>query len=267
MTTPCKESGAATQSLGRNPPTAEPTRPARIKVVLVDDDDDFREAAAAELEYFEFEVTAFADGDAMLASLAQGQQPDVIVLDWHLPRRLGIELLRALQAQGSKIPVVILTGNPEIAYEAAAFDDGAYDFVDKARGMSVLARRISRIAAPAEAAAVAPENSLTSGRLLLDLQSSRGYWDDRDLNLTVTEFNIVRLLVDRADAHVTYRAIYDCVHHPGFLAGDGEDGYRTNVRSAIRRIRDKFRIHDVEFSQIENFAAFGYRWRADPVDP
>jgi two-component system response regulator ChvI len=60
---------------------------------------------------------------------------------------------------------------------------------------------------------------------------------------------------------VTYRAIYDCVHHAGFIAGSGEDGFRTNVRSSIKRIRIKFRTMDAEFSEIENFPAFGYRWR------
>ena len=101
---------------------------------------------------------------------------------------------------------------------------------------------------------------MRSGKLLLRVNAGRAYWDGIDLNLTVTEFNIVHLMVMNADKHVTYRAIYDCVHHPGFVAGSGEDGYRTNVRSAMKRIRNKFRALDGQFCQIENFSAFGYRW-------
>jgi len=78
----------------------------------------------------------------------------------------------------------------------------------------------------------------------------------------VTEFKIIYLLVSRAGEYVTYRSIYDCVHHAGFVAGSGEEGFRTNVRSSIKRIRNKFRAFDARFSDIENYAAFGYRWRS-----
>jgi two-component system response regulator ChvI len=59
---------------------------------------------------------------------------------------------------------------------------------------------------------------------------------------------------------VTYRAIYDRLHYEGFIAGTGEDGYRTNVRSAIKRIRKKFLQWDKTFAEIENFEGYGYRW-------
>jgi two-component system response regulator ChvI len=82
--------------------------------------------------------------------------------------------------------------------------------------------------------------------------------------LTVTEFNIVHLLASRAGEYVTYRAIYDCVHSVGFVAGSGEDGYRTNVRSSIKRIRNKFSAIDDQFGEIGNFPAFGYCWGSAP---
>jgi hypothetical protein len=50
-------------------------------------------------------------------------------------------------------------------------------------------------------------------------------------------------LVSNVGRWVTYRAIYDCMHY-GFIAGGGDDGYRGNVRSAIKRIRNKFRDLD-----------------------
>ena len=59
---------------------------------------------------------------------------------------------------------------------------------------------------------------------------------------------------------VTYRAIYDRMHYEGFIAGSGGDGYRANVRSAIKRIRNKFRERDATFAEIENYNSFGYRW-------
>jgi len=61
---------------------------------------------------------------------------------------------------------------------------------------------------------------------------------------------------------VTYRAVYDRLHHEGFIAGEGAEGYRANVRSAIKRIRNKFRDFDPTFGEIENYnTAFGYCWK------
>ena len=51
--------------------------------------------------------------------------------------------------------------------------------------------------------------------------------------------------------------------YEGFIAGVGNIGYRTNVRSAIRRIRNKFRECDPVFVEIENYAGFGYCWGSD----
>ena len=61
--------------------------------------------------------------------------------------------------------------------------------------------------------------------------------------------------------YVTYRAIYDRLHYEGFIAGDGADGYRANVRSIIKRIRNKFRSFDLTFDEIENYNSFGYCWK------
>ncbi len=59
---------------------------------------------------------------------------------------------------------------------------------------------------------------------------------------------------------MTYRSLYDRVHYEGFIAGSGDQGYRTNVRSVIKRIRKKFREVDPTFAEIENYLAFGYCW-------
>src|SRR3546814_7940754 len=83
------------------------------------------------------------------------------------------------------------------------------------------------------------------------------------VDLTLTEFNIVRLLASVHESDVSYRQIYDLVRGKNFVAGYGEDGYRVNVRSFIKRIRQKFREVDDTFACIGNYPGFGYRW----VDP
>ena len=78
--------------------------------------------------------------------------------------------------------------------------------------------------------------------------------------LTLTEFRMISHLAMRAGEDVAYRQLYDLVHGKDFIAGFGSDGYRTNVRTFIKRIRRKFRELDTTFDCIENYASFGYRW-------
>lgn len=233
-----------------------------IRVALVDDDDDFREVAGAELGDYGFAVADFQDGPPLLDYFESGHSADVIILDWNLPTFNGIDLLSLLRRQGIRIPVIILTALAGTTYEMAALDRGALDFIDKSRGIPVLAKRARLIAESAKLPPDVPtEETIEQGELRLRLRLSRAYWRGVDVGLTVTEFNIVRRLVEHLGDHVTYRAIYDCVHHSGFIAGSGEDGYRTNVRSSVKRIRNKFRSIDPDFVEIENFPAFGYCWR------
>lgn len=239
---------------------------ARIKLMLVDDDDDFRESASCELEDQGFEVTALADGHSLLEHLAAGNPADVIVLDWRLESATGLDLLPLLRRRGVQIPIVFLTGLASTDHERAALDRGAVDFIDKGRGVAILVRRIRLIMESFGQRDRPPVEDIARGSLTLRPKVSRAYWNNQDVGLTVTEFNIVHLLVAQGGDYVTYRAIYDCVHWRGFIAGSGDDGYRTNVRSAIKRIRGKFHLVDAEFAEIETFPGFGYRWRSGGDD-
>jgi two-component system response regulator ChvI len=230
-------------------------------MVLVDDDEIYAEVVADGLGQLGFEVTHYPSGDILLDEPARLQDADVIVLDWRLPTGPGTELMRQLRERGVDLPIVFLSGVPTRTYEATALDRGALDFVDKARGLAIIAKRLRMVVGWS-----ARENSprirsvLRRGPLELQPELMRATWKGADLDLTLTEFNIVYLLASRAGEYVTYRAVYDCVHGVGFVAGNGEDGFRANVRSSIKRIRIKFRAADPRFGEIENFAAVGYRW-------
>jgi two-component system response regulator ChvI len=68
-------------------------------------------------------------------------------------------------------------------------------------------------------------------------------------------------LAAKAGVDVSYREIYNTVQAEGFIAGQGAEGYRTNVRALIKRIRRKFTEADAGFAALENYPGFGYRWR------
>jgi two-component system response regulator ChvI len=230
-------------------------------VVLVDDDDHYREVLSAELVDRGFSVSCFADGPSLLEALSNGIEPKVALLDLALPRMSGFELLEALRARGIELPVVFLTGYSQVEWELQALNRGAVDFVDKARGIDVLVQRLRVIIEGQRPAAAAPEID-RHGELALHPSTARALWRQRDVGLTITEYKIVTLLVSGKGIQ-SYRTIYDTMHYAGFVAGSGGLGYTINVRSLVKRIRRKFVAVDPGFSAIENVHKVGYRW----VDP
>ena len=232
-----------------------------IQVILVEHDDYYRDAVKLELADEGFAVHAFKDGRAMLTAVAEGLQADLVVLDWELENMFGIDLLTQMRQEGLQWPVVFLTGRSSPTHERLALQRGAADFVDKARGTQILAARLRLITRQRQAVPNASsEDNFHCGRLTLRPRMSRAYWNDIDVCLTVAEFKIVKLLASNVGTFITYRRIYDCMHHVGFLAGSGTDGYRTNVRSAIKRIRNKFKANDPGFNEIQTYTSFGYCW-------
>jgi two-component system response regulator ChvI len=232
-----------------------------IRVLHVEDDPNCREAIADQLSDHGFVVRSFADAFSLADGLAVSSEADIILLDWDLPDVSGIELLVELRRCGVNLPVVFLTGYGFTAQENLAFETGAIDFIDKARGVEVLVRRLRRLLKARKSAAAPPPASLVvCGKLVLNPNVSRAYWNDFDVGLTLVEYNIVDLLASNTGSWVTYRAIYDRVHYEGFIGGSGEGGYRTNVRTLIKRIRKKFLQCDETFAEIENFVGLGYRW-------
>ncbi len=232
-----------------------------IRVLFVENDPHYRETLAEELSECGFVVRSFADGASLLDSLDAAADADVIILDWSLPKTSGIDLLPQLRRRGVNLPVVFLTGRPLITHESLAFDRGAIDFIDKARGVEVLVRRLKRAVGTIRSAVdPRPDKPMVCGRLMLRPNTSRAYWDEVDVGLTLGEYNIVHLLASNVGRYVTYRAIYDRLQYEGFIAGSGDDGYKANVRSAIKRIRNKFRDRNPGFVEIENYTSFGYCW-------
>ena len=232
-------------------------------LLLVDDDDLFRESLGLNLIDEGYEVTSFGNGREALAYLETGGGADVMLLDWRMPELTGIEVLRRMRRTGVSLPVIFLTALSDDIYEQAALEGGAVDFIDKSRRLPILLKRLERIA---EGVRPAPEGdsldptALQIGRLELRCDTNRALWAGQPVDLSLTEFKIVKLLAERAGHDVGYREIYDLVHGKNFIAGHGPEGYRANVRTFIKRIRKKFRDGDPGFDYIENYAGFGYRW-------
>jgi two-component system response regulator ChvI len=91
-----------------------------VRVLLVEDDDDFREALADQLSDLGFIVQVLANGAALLGAINGAVDADVIVLDWKFPRTSGLDLLSQLRRRGVNLPVVFLTGHTATDHECLA---------------------------------------------------------------------------------------------------------------------------------------------------
>src|SRR4029453_12685928 len=231
-----------------------------LRIILVEDDKQYALTLVAKLTEGGFSVRHFADGSSLLAALDQTLHAHVIVLAWLLPKMSGTHLLETIRRRGVKLPVVFLTGNRPIQDEIDALEGGATDFIAKSRGVEILVRRLRNVA---NLVTEAGADGMAPGRLTLRHHVSRALWDGVDVGLSLGEYKIAELLALNAGDYVPYRAIYDALRGPGFVSGCGVEGYRVNIRSGIKRLRNKFRAVDPNFSAIESYMSFGYRWRAD----
>jgi len=234
-------------------------------LLLVDDDDLFRESLGLNLIDEGYEITSFGNGSDALSYFECGGSADVALLDWRMPNLTGLEVLRRMRRTGIAIPVIFLTVLSDDIYEEAALAGGAVDFIDKSRRLPILLKRLQLIAEGVRPAADSEPRravSIRLGRLELRFDVNRAVWAGQTADLTLTEFKIVTLLAEKTEQDVGYREIYDLVHGKDFIAGHGSEGYRANVRTFIKRIRKKFRDVDPDFDHIENYPGFGYRWTA-----
>ncbi len=119
-----------------------------MKVLVVEDDVDVRDLVALSLVKAGFDVLTEADGKSGLA-LAQHQQPDVVILDWMMPRMTGVEVCRAMRAdpRTEKTGILLLTSRIQEADIDQGFAAGADDYMVKPfRGRELVSRVDSLLA-------------------------------------------------------------------------------------------------------------------------
>jgi len=231
-----------------------------VRVFLFDGDPVHRETLTGELSRQGFVIRSFGDSGALLGALRDAVDVDVDVIVV-LPKESSLDLLIKLQQQSVTIPVIFL-GARTLPAQA----------VSKLQGLEVLAQRLRNVAVesgvePCGPADRAPhESSVICGRLHLRSEDRRAYWNGVDVGVSHREYQLIHMLVSDLGQYKTYRAIYDRMHHVGFIAGSGNEGYRANVRSVMKRIRNKFRAIDPAFDEIESYTGFGYCWRKPAAD-
>lgn len=161
------------------------------RVLVVDDDERLLKMLQRTLTYEGFEVTTAADGQEALARMGE-LPPDVIVLDWMMPKLDGAGVLEALSDQHDKTPVLMLTARDAVQYRVEGLERGADDYLVKPFETIEL---VARLRALLRRAGLDAQEPLTFEDLTLDPASREVRRGSRRFDLTPTEFDLLYLFM------------------------------------------------------------------------
>lgn len=209
-------------------PVSETERVSRI--LVVDDEPYLADLVATALRYEGFE-TAIAASGARAIAMTDSFQPDLIVLDVMLPDVLGTEVCRRIRTAGSEVPVVFLTARDAAEDKIGGLTVGGDDYVTKPFSLEELIARVRAVLRRTTKSG--PEsNLLIFSDLVLDLDAYEVRRDGALLDLTPTEFKLLRFLLANAGRVMTKRQILDHVWEYDF---GGNDGVVQTYISYLRR--------------------------------
>ena len=226
-------------------------------IALVEDDRNILTSVSIALESEGFSVDTYNDGTDALRGLSQ-KPADLAVLDIKMPRMDGIELLTKLRKK-STIPVIFLTSKDDEVDEVLGLRMGADDYIKKPFSQRLLIERIRALIRRRELDEENKDdndkdNIIVRDDLIMDQSRHQCTWKDVSLNLTVTEFLLLKSLAFRP-GHVKNRdQLIDAAYGENIYVDD-----RT-IDSHIKRLRKKFREIDPNFSQINTLYGVGYRY-------
>ncbi len=232
---------------------ASDTAAINLRVLVVDDEDPIRRFLRASLTshgYQVFEAKTGEEGlDAVLAS-----RPDIIILDLGLPDLDGVEVTRRAR-EWTRIPIIVLSVRDRESDKVEALDAGADDYITKPFGMGELLARLR--AATRHSLLPLSEPVFITGELVVDLEHRLVRVADREVQLTPTEYDILRLLTKNAGKVLTHRQILREVW--------GEDAHPDMhmLRVNISNLRHKLEADPTRPQYVVTEPGVGYRLHAD----
>jgi two-component system, OmpR family, response regulator len=229
------------------------------RVLVVDDEASIRALLSATLRLTGFEVRVASGGHEAMSAAAEFS-PDLVVLDVMMPDLDGFAVARGLRAAGQPVPVLFLTARDSVEDRISGLTVGADDYVAKPFSLEEVVLRIRAILrrSKGEAAQPRPDAVLRYADLEMDEDAHEVRRAGRQIDLSPTEFNLLRYLLTNAGKVVSKAQILDRVWNYDF-GGDGRI-----VESYVYYLRRK--IDNVEPPLIHTIRGVGYALRAPRSD-
>jgi two-component system alkaline phosphatase synthesis response regulator PhoP len=222
-------------------------------VLVVDDEAAILELVRFTLERDGYRLVVASDGWEAL-DVARREHPDLVILDLMLPGLSGLELCRALRAE-MDVAVIMLTARKDEADRVQGLELGADDYVTKPFSPRELAARVKAVlrrAARRPDDRAAPKPAMG---LLLDADRRRVWVDGEEVELTYTEFELLRTLSGTPGRVFSREDLLLNVWGTDFL------GDSRTVDVHIRHLREKLHDDSTRARFIETVRGVGYRFR------
>ena len=180
------------------------------KILVVEDEPNQVELIEFNLNSQGYEVVVARDGEEAL-NLAEEENPDLILLDWMLPKVSGIEVCRQLRRSKMtrEIPIVILTARSEESDKIRGLDIGADDYITKPYSIKELLARVR--AAMRRPSASVISDQLNVGKIVVDLQKHIVAIDGLQVNLGPTEYRLLVTLMQSPERVFSREQLLDQV--------------------------------------------------------
>ncbi|MGQ9548674.1 MAG: response regulator transcription factor [Roseiflexus sp.] len=223
------------------------------RILVVDDDRQIVRLVSAYLEHAGFQtLTAYDSATAL--RLARTERPDLIVLDLMLPDGDGADLTRMIRADPhlASMPIIMLTARVDDTDRIVGLELGADDYITKPFNPREVVARVRAVLRRTGSGSPTLPVILEAGRLRLDLDRHEARVADRTINLTPTEFNLLRILLSHPGHAFTRRELIE--QGPGY----DYEGMERTIDSHIKNLRRKLDTADAGV-RIETVFGVGYR--------
>jgi two-component system alkaline phosphatase synthesis response regulator PhoP len=230
-------------------------------IYCVEDDENIRELVVYTLRNTGFEARGFAGGKEFFAALeesvssagrSEGSPPELVLLDIMLPGEDGISILKKLHGHVLPgIPVIMLTAKGTEYDKVRGLEEGADDYISKPFGMMEL---VARVKAVLRRTKTAEKNEiLVNDNVKMDLKAHAVFINDKTLELTLKEFELLRLLMENPGVVLSRDHLLENLW--GY-----ESGAETRtVDVHIRTLRQKLEAGGASSAMIETVRGIGYR--------
>ena len=229
------------------------------RVLVVDDDLTIAGVVGDYLQDAGLETRHATDGQSAL-SLAREWSPNIVVLDLMLPGIDGLEVCQRLRAEREgqpPVPVIMLTALGEEGDRVAGLETGADDYVTKPFSPRELTLRIQAVLRRTAAQQdTPPPPPFRAGCFEVDITARRIRQDDRELALTVREFDLLAFFITHSGQAFTRQQLLEQVW--GWSFGD-----LSTVTVCVRRLREKLEENPTSPAHLQTVWGVGYRWETE----
>lgn len=225
-----------------------------MRILLVDDEIELADALKRQLTREGYQVDVASDG-IMGADLSSNGEYGLLILDWMLPGRSGLEICQQVRSRGDTTPVLFLTAKDTIDDRVMGLDAGADDYLVKPFELRELLARVRALLRrpPTLDVPAAPSSRLVVGELELDLTNQMAYRQNRSIDLSEKESQLLAYFMRHSNQLLTHKQIQD------YLWAADDQPSSNALAAQIRLLRRKIEAPG-EYPLIHTVYGKGYRF-------